>query len=342
MLLPPNNYAFTSAPHFSLFPIKIVTKSALKLTIMKKVTLPIILCILIALMASCGTKTSNDSEQQEATEIQWEHYAFADSSYYGHVELKATVPVATDSVTQVIRDSLIAIIQRNATSFLPTEGNTPVIKPYQGNDSTLKAILTYYGKNVLAYINKENKAIIDDYIDRISQDTTMTEQQKEDAKEVRPQWIYSMNITLQDSDSLFISFNDEEYGFWGGAHGGVLGDGVVTFRADNGQRLRSIIRSDAVTKMQPLIKKGLKEYFQEQGEQLPDDNQLMQMLMLPDQSGIIPLPSHYEPYPSEKGIVFTYAQYEIACYAAGMPTFTIPYSDVQPFLSDEFKKIIKL
>ena len=33
MLLPPNNYAFTSAPHFSLLPIKIVTKCALKLTI---------------------------------------------------------------------------------------------------------------------------------------------------------------------------------------------------------------------------------------------------------------------------------------------------------------------
>ncbi len=33
MLLPPNNYAFTSAPHFPLFPIIIVTKCALKLTI---------------------------------------------------------------------------------------------------------------------------------------------------------------------------------------------------------------------------------------------------------------------------------------------------------------------
>ena len=309
---------------------------------MKKASLPLILCLLIVLMASCVTKTSNDAEQQEVTEIQWEHYAFADSSRYGQVEMKATVPVATDSVTQAIRDSLIAIIQRNATRFLPTEGNTPVIKPYQGNDSTLKALLTYYGKEVLAYMNKENKAIIDDYIERISQDTTMTQQQIEDAKEVRPQWVYSMDIALQDTDSLFLSFNDEEYGFWGGAHGGVLGAGVVTFRADNGERLRSIIRSDAAIKMQPLIKKGLKEYFQEQGEQLPNDYQLMQMLMLPDQSGIIPLPKQYEPYPSADGIVFTYAQYEIACYAAGMPTFTIPYSDVQPFLSDEFKKIIKL
>ena len=40
MLLPPNNYAFTSAPHFSLLPIKIVTKCALKLTICNKSPLP--------------------------------------------------------------------------------------------------------------------------------------------------------------------------------------------------------------------------------------------------------------------------------------------------------------
>ncbi len=300
------------------------------------------LFLLIALLASCSTKPSASLSTQETAELQWEHYAFADSSRYGQVEMKATLPLATDSVTQVIRDSLIAVIQRNATRFLPTEDNASVIKPYQGKDSTLKAILTYYGNSVMAYINKENKAIIDEYIDRISKDTTMTEQQKEDAKGIRPQWVYSMDIALQDTDSLFISFNDEEYGFWGGAHGGVLGDGVVTFRADNGERLRSIIRSDAAIKMQPLIKKGLKEYFQEQGEQLPNDYQLMQMLMLPDQLGIIPLPKQYEPYPSADGIVFTYAQYEIACYAAGMPTFTIPYSDVQPFLSDEFKEIIKL
>lgn len=36
MLLPPNNYAFTSDPHFILFPIIIVTKCAIKLTICNK------------------------------------------------------------------------------------------------------------------------------------------------------------------------------------------------------------------------------------------------------------------------------------------------------------------
>ena len=40
MLLPPNNYAFTSAPHFPLFPIIIVIKCALKLTICNKTPLP--------------------------------------------------------------------------------------------------------------------------------------------------------------------------------------------------------------------------------------------------------------------------------------------------------------
>lgn len=37
----------------------------------------------------------------------------------------------------------------------------------------------------------------------------------------------------------------------------------------------------------------------------------------------IPFPK-YEPYYTEDGVCFIYQQYEIACYAAGRPTFTLP------------------
>ncbi|MBP5583061.1 MAG: DUF3298 domain-containing protein, partial [Bacteroidales bacterium] len=30
---------------------------------------------------------------------------------------------------------------------------------------------------------------------------------------------------------------------------------------------------------------------------------------------------------TEKGIIITYQQYEIACYAAGMPSFVIPLGE---------------
>jgi hypothetical protein len=37
--------------------------------------------------------------------------------------------------------------------------------------------------------------------------------------------------------------------------------------------------------------------------------------------------------------VFTYQQYEIASYAEGMPSFVVPYPDIEPFLTPEAKAL---
>ena len=59
------------------------------------------------------------------------------------------------------------------------------------------------------------------------------------------------------------------------------------------------------------------------------------------ETGIVPLPA-WTPYPSEDGLVFTYQQYEIAAYAAGMPNFTIPFTDLLPYLTAEAKALLGL
>ena len=53
---------------------------------------------------------------------------------------------------------------------------------------------------------------------------------------------------------------------------------------------------------------------------------------------LIPLPA-LRPYPTAVGLVFTYQQYEIACYADGMPNFVIPYNNIAAFLTPEARKI---
>ena len=40
--------------------------------------------------------------------------------------------------------------------------------------------------------------------------------------------------------------------------------------------------------------------------------------------------------------MFTYQQYEIASYAAGMPEFTIPFEDLFPYLTPEAKALVGL
>ena len=56
---------------------------------------------------------------------------------------------------------------------------------------------------------------------------------------------------------------------------------------------------------------------------------------------LIPLPT-WQPFPSKDGLVFTYQQYEIAPYAAGMPAFTIPYEDIAPYVLVEVRPILGL
>ena len=40
---------------------------------------------------------------------------------------------------------------------------------------------------------------------------------------------------------------------------------------------------------------------------------------------------------TDEGVVFSYQPYEIACFAAGMYHFTIPYNRLMDYLTDEAK-----
>ena len=54
---------------------------------------------------------------------------------------------------------------------------------------------------------------------------------------------------------------------------------------------------------------------------------------------LIPLPA-WTPYPTADGLCFVYQQYEIASYADGMPAFTLPFDEVQPYLTPEARAIL--
>jgi hypothetical protein len=112
----------------------------------------------------------------------------------------------------------------------------------------------------------------------------------------------------------------------------------MTFNRSNGKKVTNFFVKEATEKMQGLLKKGLKEYFSESGAPIKTDKELMEQLQI--DGNVIPLPVQ-EPYPSAAGLIFTYNQYEIACYAAGMPSFTIPYEQAMPYLTDEVKELLK-
>ena len=68
----------------------------------------------------------------------------------------------------------------------------------------------------------------------------------------------------------------------------------------------------------------MRKYFE-----INTNDELMERLMLRDNtSGEVPFPST-DPWITADGVVFCYPSYEIACYSDGLPTFTIPTSVVR-------------
>lgn len=314
---------------------------------MKKKLLFLITAVSLS-FASCGNKNAETAELENAFAypLEIENYAFADSSKYANISIKAVLPVAKDSVSQVIRDSLVNIIGNSIRSYQGSqmEDTKPLIAKYNGDEKDSKSMFDYYSKEVSKMLNSQAKKDYDERVKYWEEDTTITEEQRKEYKESITPWDYTMDVTKTFEDSTYVVFSGSEYAYIGGAHGGVFGFGGITFRFSDGSKVNGFLKDNVVKAMQPLLKKGLKEYFNENAdEKIKTDQQLMEQLMLPEESkGLIPLPA-WTPSPDEKGkgLVFTYQQYEIACYAVGMPSFVLSWEELKPFLKEDILEDIK-
>ena len=304
-----------------------------------RIRLNILIILLTAigmvLLPSCSTKqTKATTAKVTKAEGKYETCVYADSSQRVHIDVNVTLPMASDSVYALIRDSLLGTMERE---FCYIIGDTKVMEPYRGKDKSINAIVDYYGKHSFVYLNK---CAEDDYKQRaeyIKTDTTLTEAMRRQIMQDTPQWEYESKITKEFETPKYIVFLHQTYEYMGGAHGGMGGMGYMTFNRSNGKKVTNFFIKDAAEKMQGLLKKGLKEYFGEAGAPIKTDKELMEQLQI--EGNVIPLPVQ-EPYPSATGLIFTYQQYEIACYAAGMPSFTIPYEQAMPYLTDELKALV--
>ena len=152
----------------------------------------------------------------------------------------------------------------------------------------------------------------------------LIEKKQEFAPEYPDEPCYILNSYLEETISFERIFENDSlvtfavgiYEFWDGAHGGYYYEGR-TFNKNTGHvyNLDLLSKYDKKT-LNNYMLKGLSEYFE-----CPAD----EVSSWADISDVdnIPLPSA-SLYVTEKGINFIYQQYEIACYAAGMPSFVIP------------------
>lgn len=157
----------------------------------------------------------------------------------------------------------------------------------------------------------------------------------------------------------FVTYVVNTEGYQGGAHGYATSEGV-TFRKSDGFRpgyqLEVIDHEDGVRhrisrqtlftnsespRLYSIIKEGVRSYFSDVNQDAAkiSDAELAGMLLGIDDVNRIPLPSS-PPCFTRKGLSFIYQQYEIACYAAGMVNFVVPYDVVSPLLTDDARSLI--
>lgn len=137
---------------------------------------------------------------------------------------------------------------------------------------------------------------------------------------------------LQETDR-FVTFVYTQEGYSGGAHGWYLMEGQ-TFRKSDGRRIDyDIFREESKDELAQLIMDNIfTQYFE-------SDKKQFESLLTMENNDFFPLPVS-APIFREDGVEFVYQQYEIACYAAGLPACVISYDLIEPFLTQAGRSLI--
>lgn len=134
------------------------------------------------------------------------------------------------------------------------------------------------------------------------------------------------NIGPMYESEKVLTYYSNSYCYMGGAHGGTLFK-AVTFKKDNGESIGwNMFKPSDMDAVKALVKTAVgKDYFKAENDSLLEECLLVKL-------NDFPFPA-MPPVMVKEGVLFSYQQYEIAPYAAGMPHCVIPYPVLAPYFS---------
>ncbi len=286
------------------------------------------LCILMcAGLLSCR-RTATDA-------VTVRHYAFADSTRYAQMSMSVELPDSAGPVSGAVRRALLKVLD-GALSHVTSYEEGRLFPPYAGGCGDTEALLAYYRDSAFAQVARLAREDVLDRQENILADADLSEERKREMIAAAPLWGYDYSLE-EVSDTLdYIVFLSQDYIYMGGAHGGVTGAGYFTFDRRDGSLVEDMVDPSQTDALQPLLARGLVSYYRGFGEEMTEEQLPDRLQLLEDR---IPLPA-WTPYPTADGLTFVYQQYEIACYADGMPAFTVPYEDIGPFLTPHARDLL--
>ena len=284
----------------------------------------------LAILAAVACRPSGGKD------LQTETVNYEDSLAHADLSIKVELPVAGQgAAADRIRASLVEVMD-GQLSHIGSYEEERLFPAYEGSTDKTDLLLEYYRGKALESVGKQSQEDYDERVASIEENDGLTEGQRKEILDEMPGWEYEFNLLKDRETDRYVVFLSQDYVYLGGAHGGITGRGGLTFGKKDGLLVEKTVDPASLDAIQPLLRKGLTKYFSDEDMEIAQE-ELDNYLFL--ETGVIPLPA-WTPYPSEEGLVFTYQQYEIAAYAAGMPEFTVPYADILPYLTPEAKALL--
>lgn len=272
---------------------------------MKKILIPIASVIAATFMVACGivpdNTTANDSDSLNL-----------DSIALGDMEFRTEQKYFTDTLTQ----------NEVTASYTVT-----IDVPVSGNPQLVDSIKQWISSHL---IHQDIEMTFDEEMLKQCASAYFQECDEDGLFEGFGAYFESSATVLADTLG-FVTYEIEGYDYTGGAHGMPFNYGV-TFSKEDGSQIGWDIFADT-TQLAPLVKEYIGSYFDEIGVTFEE-------YLFDGVYDDFPLP-YTEPWLTAEGVKFIYGAYEIAPYAAGMPSGVVPYKMVDKYLSDKAKKLIQ-
>lgn len=259
--------------------------------------------------AKSGTAAAEQDSVQQTAVFATDSIAFCEQK---DSTLKCSVvvdyPSGDDSLSVGVRRYVAGELAR---LFLPTmqEEDEPAAV-FKGAKEDGKALVDFYGKLNFGYLKSQYAELKDFGIAGLS---------------------YDLSIRKTGETDRYLTYETSCYVFLGGAHGSAVCYPVNIVRS-TGKVLAATVDTLKQKALQPILRRGVKEYISKAENRKIKDSDLQNMLFV--EHGIIPLPTTV-PVLTPEGLHFVYQQYEIGPYALGMVEFTVPYADVKSCLTKE-------
>ena len=173
----------------------------------------------------------------------------------------------------------------------------------------------------------------EEYVEEAESLNNYTDEDEESSDETDEEayvyyYYYDVTATVTRADSSIFSIELSTDVYTGGAHGGHIVTGLV-FDSKTGELLSTSDLGDILEDAKNYIYSNIDESNEDYTAGLFEEYQDTIETAFSEEDDTV-----YSTWLDDRGLVICFSEYSIAPYAMGLPTFTIPYSELSGFNSD--------